>query len=132
MKLHVVCDCSSFKVNLRSMRICCTSVVAKLRLVSCHNQNVSQLLHSVCLVLSDFGLCFRCVSVVHFEDVVVVSGSTSICLVVVNVTAQFECVETSVLQGLGLRHGRILSCCRFASLNSFRLKICAVEQSRWS
>ena len=64
--------------------------------------------------------------------VVVVSGSTSICLVVFNVTAWFERVDTSVLQGLGMRHGRILSCCRFASLNSFRLKICAVEQSRWS
>ena len=114
------------------MRICCTSVVAKLRLVWCQIQNVSQLLCSVCLVLFDFGFCFRCVSVVHFEDVVVVSGSTSICLVVVNVTAQFECVETSVLQGLGMRHGRILSCCRFASLNSFRLNCCAVEQSRWS
>ena len=87
MKLHVVCGCSTFEVNLRSMRMCCTSVVAKLRLVSCQIQNVSQLLHSVCLVLFDFGVCFRCVSVVHFEDVVVVSGSTSICLVVFNVTA---------------------------------------------
>ena len=87
MKLHVVWDSSSFEVNMRSMRICCTSVVAKLRRVSCQIQNVSQLLHSVCLVLFDFGFCFRCVSVVHFEDVVVVSGSTSICLVVFNVTA---------------------------------------------
>ena len=123
---------ASFEVNLRSMRICCTSVVAKLRLVSCQNLNVSQLSRSVCLVSFDFGFCFRCVSLVHFEDVVVVSGSTSMCLVVFNVTALFECVDTSVLQGLGMRHGTILGCCGIASLKSVRLKRCAVEQSRWS
>ena len=98
---------------------------------------LSQLICGQCesvapVVLFDFGVCFRCVSVVHFEDGVVVSGSTSICLVVFNVTAWFECDDTSVLQGRGMRHGRILSSCRFASLNSFRLKTCAVEQSRWS